>query len=205
MPRQLRRIGAALDAATVVRSFLTAIATSILLLATAPAAADPATDVLDQRNDVPTGFRSRCDGAGRSLFQAFRPGATPLAALAIEARDVPAGGERARLRVRAGSPSGPILGEAHADIAADGWIRFDFTDALVVQLDHYYLIEWVEPQSWWACRDDDPYRRGEAYNCGGVVLPDRDFNFRTWAPKTHWESRTWGDVKRRLAGALMDD
>jgi hypothetical protein len=205
VPRLLRGRDAVPALACRSRPLLLAIATSVLCLAGTRAACDPATDVLDQRNEAPTALRSRCDGAARSLFQAFRPAASPLAALAIEARDVPATGERLHLRVRAGSPWGPILGEAHAEITTDGWVRVDFASALALQLDDYYLIEWVEPRSWWACRDDDPYRRGEAYNCAGTLLPNRDFNFRTWAPQAHWESRTWSDLKRRLSGALYGE
>lgn len=190
-PRSARRIGDGVVAATLV----VLVAAPHLLPA---AAADPATDVLDQQNDVPTGLRARCDGTGRSLFQSFRPASTPLVAIALEARDVPPAGERVHVRVRAAAPDGPIVGESFAEVAAAGWVRFEFDEELLVELGGYYLIEWVEPRSWWACRDDDPYVRGEAYNCAGVVLPARDFNFRTWAPETHWEARSWGYVKLKL-------
>jgi hypothetical protein len=169
-----------------------------------PAAADPATDVLDQQNAGLTVAHARCADAGRSLYQAFRPRATPLVAIAIEAREVPLAGDTAHLRIRAGAPDGPVVGETHVAIpAAGGWVRAEFTNELLVELDGYYVIEWVNPTAWWACRDDDPYARGEAYNCAGAVMPYRDFNFRTWAPATHWELRTWGQLKRRLAG--IDD
>lgn len=169
-----------------------------LVLSAGPITAEP-TDVLDQHNDRATAFRSRCEGAARSLSQVFRPAATPLAAIALEVRDVPTLGDRMHVRVRLGWPGGPILTEAHVDVATAGWVRFDFAEPLLVELDASYVIEWVEPRSWWACGFDDPYERGEAYNCGGQLLPDQDFNFRTWAPRTHWESRTWSDLKLRFA------
>jgi len=138
-----------------------------LPLAATPAGADPATDVLDQQNAGLTIAHARCADAGRSLYQAFRPRATPLVAIAIEAREVPPAGDTAHLRIRAGAPDGPVVGETHVAIpAAGGWVRAEFTSELLVELDGYYVIEWVNPTAWWACRDDDPYARGEASGLG---------------------------------------
>jgi hypothetical protein len=65
-----------------------------------------------------------------------------------------------------------------------------------------YFIEWVEPRSWWAVATGNPYPRGEAYNCGDSLLALDDYNFRTFAPTVHVESRPWAEVKAILSGAF---
>jgi hypothetical protein len=170
----------------------------LVLVSSWVAAADPLIDVIDQENAPATAARSRCDGGDRSLWQAFCPRATPLSAVALDVRDVPAAGESALVQLRAGAPDGPVLGGARAVIAADGWVRFVFAAALPIELDGYYVIEWVRPRGWWAQRNDDPYARGEAYDCAGEVLAFTDFNFRTYAPAAHWQATTWSAIKRRL-------
>ena len=62
-----------------------------------------------------------------------------------------------------------------------------------------YVIEWVHPVSRWASSPGDPYPRGEAYNCGGVLLFDTDLNFRTYAPDRHVEDVTWTQAELRLS------
>jgi hypothetical protein len=67
-------------------------------------------------------------------------------------------------------------------VTADGWVRFAFDPPIGVEMGSDYSIEWIGTGAWWACSDANPYGRGFAFNCGGGILPERDFNFRTYAP-----------------------
>lgn len=156
--------------------------------------------VIDQQNAAGHFAWRRCDGTGRSLFQSFLPRFTPLLGVELEVRDVPVGGERAHVRVRAGWTRGPVIGEAIAMIASEGWARFEFAAPAEVDPGRDYFIEWVEPQSWWVLDGTDPYPRGEAYNCGETLLVLDDYNFRTLAPAAHVETRPWAEVKAILSG-----
>lgn len=172
----------------------------ILWAAGAAHTATARAQVIDQQNAAGHFAWRRCDGTGRSLFQSFLPRFTPLAGVDLEVRDVPAGGERAHVRVRAGWPRGPVIGEVTAMIAAAGWVRFEFAAPVDVNPGRDYFIEWVEPQSWWVVGVTDPYPRGEAYNCGETLLVLDDYNFRTFAPAAHLETRPWAEVKAILSG-----
>lgn len=171
-----------------------------LALAAGLQAMPAAGEVVDQECAATTSVWRRCGGTGRSLFQGFVPRFTPLAAVALDIRQVPPGGERVRVRVRAGWTQGPVVAEAVAAVTAAGWMRFAFAEPVVVHPGRDYVLEWVEPQAWWAVAEGNRYRRGEAYNCGETILPLDDYNFRTFAPEARVEFRTWAEVKAILAG-----
>ncbi len=174
-----------------------AAAAALALLLHVPGA--PA-EVLDQENAPATDGYSRCAAAG-GLFQSFQPQFTPLAACALDIRDVPVGGEAIHVRVHAGAPEGIVLAEATVLATAAGWAVAAFSPPLDVVPGTDYVIEWVQPRSWWAFGFGDPYPRGEAYNCGGALYFDRDFAFRTYAPPVHMESRSWSSIKLILSGS----
>lgn len=177
-----------------------AAACALAFLAALPAV-PAAGQVVDQECAAATSVWRRCGGTGRSLFQGFMPRFTPLAGVALDIRQVPASGETIHVRVRAGWTQGPVVAEAVALVTADGWMRFDFAEPVAVNPGRDYVLEWVEPQAWWAVAEGNRYARGEAYNCGETILPLDDYNFRTFAPEAHVEFRTWAEVKAILAGA----
>ena len=128
------------------------------------------------------------------------PRFTPLAGVALDIREVPAGGDAVHVRVRAGWTRGPVVAEAVAAVTAEGWLQIVFAEPVAVNPGNDYVLEWVEPQAWWAVAVGNPYRRGDAYNCGETILPLDDYNFRTFAPAIRVEFRTWAEVKAILAG-----
>jgi len=174
----------------------------VLALAAGPCALPVHADVLDQENAAASFAWRRCGGTGRSLFQSFMPRFTPLAAVALDIREVPAEGEMAHIRVRIGWTQGAVIAETVAAVTADGWTRFAFVEPVAVKPGTDYFIEWVQPRSWWAVASGNPYPRGEAYNCGEILLALDDYNFRTFAPAARVESRPWAEVKAILSGAL---
>lgn len=172
--------------------------TGALILAFVLQARGVTADVLDQENAPVTDGYSRCAAAG-GLFQSFQPQFTPLAACALDIRQVPAGGEVIHVRLHTGAPEGAVVAEASVLATSDGWTIATFDPPLDVTPGADYVIEWVQPVSWWAFGFGDPYPRGEAYNCGGNLYVDRDFAFRTYAPPKHVESWSWSSLKRILS------
>jgi hypothetical protein len=162
------------------------------------ASSDPGADVLDQECAPATIWVARCLRAGAGWAQSFRPSTTPLAAVALDIRDVPMRGDSMRVCVRAGLLTGQVLAEARVFVTQDGWARFAFDPEIGVELDQTYTIQLIGSGAWWACSDTDPYARGFAFNCGAEILPVRDFNFRTYAPAEHWQQMGWSEWKRRL-------
>jgi len=156
-------------------------------------------DVLDQENAPPTLGWTGCSTPTGNLFQSFEPRFTPLSAVEIDVRDVPMTGETATFRLHTGAPEGEVVAEVTVRIEKAGWTRIPFDSVLAVTTRHDYVIEWMHPVSRWASSFGDPYPRGEAYNCGGSLLFDTDFSFRTYAPDQHVEDVSWTHAKRRLS------
>lgn len=175
-------------------------AIAAMLVAHAAIASDPVGEVLDQESAVVTDSRARCLESGAGMVQSFRPTSTPLAAVALDIRAVPPPGDSLRVRVRAGL-HGRVLGKSQVFVTADGWVRFAFDPPIGVDMGSDYAIEWIGGGAWWACSEADPYARGFAFNCGGEILPRRDFNFRTYAPAAHWRQIGWSEWKTRMASS----
>ena len=109
--------------------------------------------VLDQVNDPPTGTTISCGIAG-SLYQSFTPGgpSTLLAAVDLRLRagpGFPAAGFTTKIKIRSGSPAGPLLAEANAFVpgpqtsGAQFLVHFDFSPPVAVQPGSSYMIEWI--------------------------------------------------------------
>src|SRR5262245_11778889 len=101
-----------------------AVSTAGLLLA-APAHAD----VLDQENAPQTRGWTGCSTPTGNLFQSFEPSFTPLSAVAIDVREVPAAGEMATFRLHAGAPEGEVVAEVTVRLEQAGWVRIAFDSA----------------------------------------------------------------------------
>jgi len=148
---------------------------------------------VDQRNTEPTNLSAFCANQ-QSLFQSFKPRISPLAAIDLEVYLVPVLGDWTRLRLRRGSPGGPIVAESRVLAAANGWLRFDLAAPLPVDVGGIYVIEWMRPYGW-MYNDDDPYDAGWACNCIAAPRLDWDFHFRTLAGGIGLQPITWSRLK----------
>jgi hypothetical protein len=166
---------------------------AVLLLATGALAQG----IVDQQNDpaATSGF-----GCGvtpilnGAILQGFVPGLDNL--VAVELRLVagsgfPSAGTTTTARIRQGSSTGTVLGEATASVAGplsqgtQVLVRFDFAQ-IALTPGGTYLIEWVTPPTTvltWIGSGGDPYPAGTAYSCSGNPWPvaGTDFNFITYA------------------------
>jgi Ca2+-binding RTX toxin-like protein len=151
--------------------------------------------VADQVNNPATATSSSCGnppaGLG-SLFQSFTPAVPKLARVELRMRvgpAFPAAGAHTTIRVRAGSPSGAILGTATTFIPAPQLpgqqlvVGFSFPSPLVVTPGNTFVVEWVAANGTilsWMVRTDNPYSRGHMFGCTGVAVPGNDMNFVTF-------------------------
>jgi hypothetical protein len=103
----------------------------------------------------------------------------------------PSGGTTTTARIRDGSSSGTVLGQASASVAGplsantQVLVRFDFA-TISLTPGNTYLIEWVTPPTtelMWVGTTGDNYASGTAYSCSGNPWPvsGTDFNFLTYA------------------------
>lgn len=153
--------------------------------------------VVDQQNDPSGGSGFGCGSPpilNGSVHQGFVPSADNLVAVELRlmaGSAFPSGGTTTTARIRDGSSSGTVLGEASASVSGplsantQVLVRFDFTQ-ISLTAGNTYLIEWVTPPTtelMWVGQGGDPYPSGTAYSCSGNVWPvsGTDFNFITYA------------------------
>ncbi len=103
----------------------------------------------------------------------------------------PANGYETTIRIRSGTPDGPVLGTATTFVPGPHTtgtqlnVRFDFSPRILLIPGNTYVIEWICPEEGgsiltWVVADDDPYSGGTAFGCTGVSIPDEDFIFITY-------------------------
>src|SRR5262245_59120033 len=151
----------------------------------------------DQVNDPPTGTSYGCGAPGSPLFQGFLPARRQLAAVELRVRaggSIPAGGVSFPVRIRRGSPTGEVLGEATATVPAPHplgvtWLaHVDFTQPLVLEPEGTFVVEGPSlPDNivTWMGTDfgtSPTYPGGTAFTCGGSAVPTFDLNFVTFTP-----------------------
>lgn len=153
--------------------------------------------VVDQQNDPAGGSGFGCGSPpilNGSVHQGFVPSADNLVAVGLRlmaGSAFPAEGTSTTARIRDGSSSGTVLGEATAFVAGplpantQLLVQFDFS-TITLTPGNTYLIEWVTPPTtvlMWIGSTGDPYASGTAYSCSGNPWPvaGTDFNFVTYA------------------------
>jgi hypothetical protein len=178
--------------------------------------------VVDQQNDPSGGSGFGCGSPpilNGSVHQSFVPSADNLVAVELRlmaGSAFPSGGTTTTARIRDGSSSGTVLGEASASVAGplsantQVLVRFDFTQ-ISLTAGNTYLIEWVTPPTtelMWVGQTGDPYPSGTAYSCSGNVWPvsGTDFNFVTYAaaPEPTTSEAPDGDSCGTLLEKLRD-
>lgn len=198
-----------------------AIASMALLLMASGALAQ---GVVDQQNDPAGGSGFGCGSPpilNGSVQQSFVPSADNLVAVELRlmaGSAFPTAGASTTARIRDGSSSGTVLGEATASVAGplsantQMLVRFDFS-AVTLTPGNTYLIEWVTPPTtvlMWVGQGGDPYASGTAYSCSGNAWPvsGTDFNFVTYKAEpppiesTESEGPTGCDAFEQLAAAV---
>jgi hypothetical protein len=153
--------------------------------------------VVDQQNDPAGGSGFGCGVTpilNGTIHQGFVPALDNLVAVELRLQAgsaFPAGGTTTTARIRDGSSTGTVLGQATASVAGplsqntQVLVRFDFTQITLVP-GNTYLIEWVTPPTTeltWVGANTNPYAAGTAYSCSGNAWPGgaTDFNFVTYA------------------------
>lgn len=153
--------------------------------------------VVDQQNDPAGGSGFGCGATpilNGTIHQGFVPAVDNLVAAELRLQagsGFPAEGATTTARIRDGSSTGTVLGEATASVAGplsqntQVLVRFDFTQITLVP-GNTYLIEWVTPSTTvltWVGANTNPYAAGTAYSCSGNAWPGgaTDFNFVTYA------------------------
>jgi hypothetical protein len=151
----------------------------------------------DQVNDPPTGTSYGCGRAGSPLFQGFIPSRRQLSAVELRLRAggaIAAGGVSFPVRIRRGSPTGDVLGQALATVPAPDplgvtWLgHVDFAQPLVLEPEGTFVIEGPSlPDSivtWMGTEfgTSPSYPGGMAFSCGGSPNPPLDLNFVTFMP-----------------------
>ncbi len=172
-----------------------AIATLALLLLATGALAQ---GVADQQNDPAGGSGFGCGSPtpilNGTIHQGFVPAVDNLVAVELRLQagsGFPSAGTTTTARIRDGSSTGTVLGEATASVAGplaqntQVLVRFDFTQ-IALTAGNTYLIEWVTPPTTvltWVGANSNPYAAGTAYSCSGNAWPGgaTDFNFVTYA------------------------
>lgn len=170
-----------------------AVASLALLLMASGALAQ---GVVDQQNDPAGGSGFGCGSPpilNGSVHQGFVPSADNLVAVELRlmaGSAFPTEGASTTARIRDGSSSGTVLGEATSFVSgplsanAQVLVRFDFS-AITLTPGNTYLIEWVTPPTtvlMWVGQGGNPYASGTAYSCSGNPWPvsGTDFNFVTY-------------------------
>jgi hypothetical protein len=147
--------------------------------------------VPDQVGDFPSGALAGCVSA--SLFQSFTPALTPLVAVGlgiVPSGFYPPAGKTVTVRIRQGSPTGPILAQASRflhDDEFDPLVHFDLPAALAVTPGATYVIEVLHPggpqlllQAW--VSQGSVYAGGTFYDCSSPPVPrNEDARFTTYA------------------------
>jgi hypothetical protein len=153
--------------------------------------------VVDQQNDPAGGSGFGCGSPpilNGSVHQSFVPSVDNLVAVELRlmaGSAFPSAGTTATARIRDGSSSGTVLGQASASVAGplsantQVLVRFDFAQ-IALTPGNTYLIEWVTPPTtelMWVGTTGDNYPSGTAYSCSGNPWPvsGTDFNFLTYA------------------------
>jgi len=175
-------------------SLRTSVPLAMLLFATGAFAQG----VVDQQNDPSGGSGFGCGSPtpilNGTILQSFVPTADNLIAVELRLQAgsaFPSAGTTTTARIRDGSSSGTVLGQASASVAGplsastQVVVRFDFS-TITLTPGNTYLIEWVTPPTtelMWVGQGNDPYPAGTAYSCSGNVWPvsGTDFNFVTYA------------------------
>lgn len=138
-----------------------------------------------------TGARHLSGSGACSRGFVLSPEATELVGVDVglsRGGQFPVEGTTASIRLRAGGPSGSVLGEADAFVAAgpNTPVHFDFDPPIPVAPGQTYVIEWINHDMgpiWlsWLGHAVDSYPPGEAYHCfGGTYDPTVDFNFNAY-------------------------
>jgi hypothetical protein len=152
--------------------------------------------VADQVNDAPTGKSRGCGTSRRSLFQSFTPSASILAAVDLRLRAggrFPGTGYDTTIRIKSGTPEGPVLRNATATTFVPGpqvpgaqlAVCFEFSAQIPVTPGDTYVIEWISPPEGgpilsWLFAEDGSYPGGTAFGCTKRAIPDGDFIFTTY-------------------------
>jgi hypothetical protein len=170
------------------------VVTAVLVLA----GAVQSEEVIDQQNDPVTTESYHCGAPpilNKAILQSFVPAKSNLSAVELRLRAgsaFPTTDVTTTIRIRASSPTGTVLAESSASVAANQAnltqlvVRFEF-DALALTPGGTYFIEWDTPAnttlSWMGADDVDHYAAGSAYSCAGSVWKGgiTDFNFTTYA------------------------
>ncbi len=154
--------------------------------------------VVDQSNDPGTDTSFGCGILGLSLYQSFTPTASPLVTLKLRLRaggSFPDEGVTTTVNIRAGTPTGAVLGTATAFVPgpqATGTqlvVLFSFFPAIMVTPGSTVVIEWLSPAPagveagtilTWMGRTDNPYPDGNMFGCNQSPVLDNDLNFQTF-------------------------
>lgn len=135
----------------------------------------------DQSNTGPAGGYVFCPGGG-SLFQSFKPATPLLASVELRLANLSGGALTTQVRIRQGSPTGPILGVASALALEPGPTHFDFLGAVAVEPESSHVIELVVPPpggAAWYSSFTGAYPRGQGFGCSRTELP-YDWAFETF-------------------------
>jgi hypothetical protein len=178
------------------------IATALLIVVFLSVSITWAHGIADQVNDPETSLSANCglgfppDNTGIYLFQSFTPTAETLAAVDLRLRlfgTLPAEGVTTSIRIRDGSPTGPILGASTAFVPGSTasitpfMAHFDFDPALPTTPGNLYVIEWfalvTDPDNWqfgWMFSETDTYPGGNEWGCTLIDVTWQEFNFITY-------------------------
>jgi len=178
--------------------------------------------VVDQQNDPAGGSGFGCGTTpilNGTIHQGFVPALDNLVAVQLRLQAgsaFPAGGTTTTARIRDGSSTGTVLGQATASVAGplaqntQLLVRFDFAQIALVP-GNTYLIEWVTPTTTeltWVGANTNPYAAGTAYSCSGNAWPGglTDFNFVTYAAEVvvEQEPPTCEALLEQLRAAVDD-
>ena len=163
-----------------------------------PALATQAHGFIDQYNDPPASITIWCGiPPTGNLYQSFTPGGNPPLLSGVDLRlrvgiRFPDSGYATTIRIRTGSPTGEILGEATTFVpgpqtyGSQLLVHFNFKPApVIIKPGTIYFIEWESPEDGinvlsWLGRTDNPYPDGILYACRGNPKPQYDQNFITY-------------------------
>jgi hypothetical protein len=203
------------------RSLLPRAATAPLVLLVLATGA-LAQGVVDQQNDPAGGSGFGCGSPtpilNGTVLQSFVPTASNLVAVELRlmaGSAFPSAGTTTTARIRAGTSSGTVLGQATASVAGPLsattmiLVRFDFAE-IALTPGSTYLIEWVTPPTtelMWVGQGGDLYPAGTAHSCSGNPWPvtGTDLNFITYRaadPVVTAEEPTCADLLADLSDAV---
>lgn len=125
-----------------------------------------------------------CGIAGGSLYQSFTPTVSPL--VAVDIHTLEPASTPITLRIRAGSPTGPVLATATASSpSGNPPLHFDLPTLLVVTPGVTLVLELAYPaiptfHGWSIKNPGGAYPGGQAFGCVGSPVSSGDFLFATY-------------------------